>query len=89
MGGCGLDSSGSCFGHVAGCCEYGNEPVGPGNFLIAEELLVFRNWGVVKGGGVCGLRPPPHITHRNSINTDFVDWMISNLYVIYPAAEIY
>jgi hypothetical protein len=26
---------------VTGCCEYDNEPSGPGNFLIAEELLAF------------------------------------------------
>jgi hypothetical protein len=28
MGRCGLDSSGSRQGPVAGCCEHGNEPSG-------------------------------------------------------------
>jgi hypothetical protein len=28
VGGCGLDSSGSGYGPVAGCCEHGNEPSG-------------------------------------------------------------
>jgi hypothetical protein len=36
VGRCGLDSSGSGQGQVAGCCEYGNEPSGSmkgGTFL--------------------------------------------------------
>jgi hypothetical protein len=28
LGGCGLDSTGSGQGSVAGCCEYGDEPLG-------------------------------------------------------------
>jgi hypothetical protein len=38
VGGCGLDSSGSEQGPVAGHCEPGNEPSGPtesGNFLTS------------------------------------------------------
>ena len=77
MGGCGLDSSGSLFGQVAGSCEYGNEPSRPENFLIAEELLAFRKLGRTEGGGVWWA-VPPHVTHRSSINTGFVDWVMSD-----------
>jgi len=36
VGRCGLDSSGSGYGPVAGCCEYGNEP--PGSIKGGEFL---------------------------------------------------
>jgi hypothetical protein len=35
LGGCGLDSTGSVQGPVAGCCEYGDEPSGS----CATELV--------------------------------------------------
>jgi hypothetical protein len=59
MRGCGLDSSGLCFGRVTGCCEYGNEPSGPGNFVIAEKPLAFQKLGRTEGGELVGCAPPP------------------------------
>ena len=36
VGGCGMDFSGSGLGHIAGCCELGNEPSGS---IICREIL--------------------------------------------------